>query len=138
MRRYRSDSSEFSEINITPLTDVVLVLLLIFMIASPALVSRGLPVSVPQAASADEAPEPALTLSIDGLHGLYVEERAVPFDSLDALLPGLLAGRTDAPVILRADTAARHGEVVRVLDAVQRAGGRPVLGVDRPDVVPAQ
>ncbi len=84
MRRTRVNDPEFSEINITPLTDVVLVLLLIFMVATPALVSQSLPVAVPEAGTAEEAPPPTATVSIDAERRVYLEEREVLADSLEA------------------------------------------------------
>ena len=144
MRRTSFEDRELSEINITPLTDVVFVLLLVFMVATPALVSRSLPVSVPAAATPDEAPPEAVTVSLDGARRLYIEDAEVPFDSLVVRLGPLLARqsalsgdslladslRAPVPVVVRADTAARHGDVVRVLSAVRQVGGRAVLGVE--------
>ncbi len=127
MRRTSFDDREFSEINITPLTDVVFVLLLVFMVATPALVSRSLPVSVPDAASPDEAPSEAVTVSLDAARRVYLEDAEVPMDSLALRLGPVLARlsgadstvadslRPSQPVVVRADTAARHGDVVRVL-----------------------
>jgi biopolymer transport protein ExbD len=135
MRRTRADDPEFSQINITPLTDVVLVLLLIFMVATPALVSRSLPVTVPDAGTAEEAPPPAVTVSIAADRRVYVEEREVNPDSLQqAILPMVGDSLTSgASVVVRADTAATHGLVVRVLDALRKSGVRPVLGVEAPE-----
>ena len=150
MRRSRTDGPEFNEINITPFTDVVLVLLLIFMVASPALfsASAALPVAVPEVTEADDPPPPALTVTLDARRRVYVESTEVPADSLVAAITRALAERVDTtaardttylpPVVLRADTAARHGQVVRALDAIRAAGGRPVLGVERPDAPPAR
>lgn len=142
MRRTSFDDREFSEINITPLTDVVFVLLLVFMVATPALVSRSLPVAVPDAASPDETPTEAVTISLDAARRVYLEDTEVPMDSLALRLGPVLtrlAGgdstladslRPSLPVVVRADTAARHGDVVRVLSAIRTVGGRPVLGVE--------
>ena len=146
MRRSSFEDRELSEINITPLTDVVFVLLLVFMVATPALVSRSLPVAVPDVASPDEAPPEAITVSLDAMRRVYVEDAEVPMDSLVFRLGPLIASasgadtsdtatdslavRASVPVVVRADTAARYGDVVRVLSAVRASGGRAVLGVE--------
>ena len=115
-----------ADINVTPLVDVMLVLLIIFMVTAPRLVT-GVPVNLPEtrAKGLDQDAKPTV-VSIDRDGAIYVDEDVVS----DADLPDRLAeivsanaGKPDAPqIFLRADTALDYGRVMRVMGELNRAG----------------
>lgn len=130
------DSDLLGEINVTPLVDVMLVLLIIFMITAPML-HQGIEVALPRA-DGQNLPariEDPLVLSInrDGL--VYVRDQPVHPSRLVEVLTPMLRGRQDQLVFLKGDRDVAYGRVVEVLDLL-RQGGITQIGMvtDRPDV----
>ncbi len=118
-----SGGSRFmSEINVTPLVDVMLVLLIIFMVTAPMMM-QGVNVSLPQTTS---KPLPAekehLIITVDGSQQIYINDYKVALDALQAKLKKILEGRADSKVYLRADKGVPYGVVVRVISEVKNAG----------------
>jgi len=111
-----------SGINITPLTDVVLVLLVIFMIATPLLIRSEIKVNLPRTASADAAGERSLVITIDPAGQLYVDAAPVASADLRAAITAALAKSPDAPVIVMGDKDVRYDLVVQVLETARSAG----------------
>src|SRR5271157_1120617 len=102
MRTYRHRRRElFEGINITPFTDVVLVLLIIFMIATPLLIRSEIKVNLPQTSTADAAPQKTLIITIDSAAGISVDGVRTPLASLRPQLTTTLAKRPGAPGISR-------------------------------------
>jgi biopolymer transport protein ExbD len=121
----------FSAINITPFTDVVLVLLVIFMIATPLLVQSGIKVNLPRAATAETEPERTVTITIDSAGNVYLNRDRVEIANLRAALGRLLGGRTDSPVVIMGDRDVRYDLVIRVLEIAKAAGVKRLsLGVE--------
>ncbi len=121
-----SGRQTLTEINVTPLVDVMLVLLIIFMVTAP-LIQQGVEVSLPEArAKAVEAEEQKLVLSIKADKTLYLgtsEEAArVPFEGLEDKLRANARAMKDKELYLHADKALPYGYVVDVMATVQRAG----------------
>ena len=112
-----------AEINVTPLVDVMLVLLIIFMVTAPLLVA-GVPVELPESrakALAEEANQ--VTVSIDGEGDVFIDEDRVPAGSVAQRLEGLGCGGADAPLItLRADRGLDYGRVMTVMGELNRVG----------------
>jgi biopolymer transport protein TolR len=112
-----------SEINVTPLVDVMLVLLIIFMVTTP-MMSQGIPVELPQAGkqsidmNMDEST--IVTIAQDGM--VYIDDRAVPADKLEIQLRRLYGELAVRNIFLRGDRRVPYGEVVRVLDMMKRIG----------------
>jgi biopolymer transport protein ExbD len=119
--RGRRAAGALGEINVTPLVDVVLVLLLVFMVTAP-MMSRGIDVSLPVATVSDQDPEDRLTLSVDAEGRTYIGDRPVNRALIEETLRGMLAGRATKVVYLRADERLRYGSVIEVVDLVKRAG----------------
>ena len=119
--RSRRGSSMLGEINVTPLVDVVLVLLLIFMVTAP-MMSRGIDVSLPVANQPQIPQEDRITVSIRADGHVYVGEEPVNVALLEDRLRGLTSGSPDAVVYLRADESLRYGSVIEVVDVIKRAG----------------
>ena len=110
-----------SEINIIPLVDVVLVLLLIFMLTAP-MMYRGIDVNLPKASAKPTAVEERMVLTVTKDRALYLNEKPVPAASLDAHLASVFRDRKDRTLYLKADSGLPYGAVVETMDRVRRAG----------------
>jgi biopolymer transport protein TolR len=121
-----SGRQSLNEINVTPLVDVMLVLLIIFMVTAP-LIQQGVEVKLPEArAKAIEAPEQKLVLSVKADRSLYLgtsEDAArIPFERLEEKLRANVRAQKDQELFLMADRALPYGFIVEVMATVQRAG----------------
>ena len=111
-----------SEINVTPMVDVMLVLLVIFMVTAP-LIQKGVKVDLPEAKAAPvEANEKKLVLSVDAKSRVFLGDVEVPLDDLEEKLKANAKAQADKEVYLHADTDLPYGIVVEVMAAAQRAG----------------
>ncbi len=119
--RSRRALTALGEINVTPLVDVVLVLLLVFMVTAP-MMSRGIDVSLPVANQPQTDPQERLTISVNSQGQVFVGDRAVNLLLLEDRLRALLEGRGQKVVYLRADEGLRYGKVIEVVDKIKKAG----------------
>ena len=124
------DDREMADINVTPLVDVMLVLLIIFMITAPML-HQGMEVQLPTMQAASEIPmrvdDPlVLTLKKDGL--VYIRNQPVHPSLLVDRLKGLLAGRKDDQVFVKGDRSVSYGEFIEVIGLLN-AGGIQHIGL---------
>ncbi len=118
----RSQNSSISQINVVPLVDVMLVLLVIFMVTAPIL-QQGVSVQLPQAkAGALSGEEEQLVVTIDKKGVVYLNDNAIRIDQLGSKLEAVVRLKPDKQVFLRADRSVPYGEVVRVMAAVKSAG----------------
>jgi biopolymer transport protein TolR len=111
-----------SEINVTPLVDVMLVLLIIFMVAAP-MMTAGVTVDLPQAdAPRLEVDEERLLLSIDAQQQIFLGEDPIPLERLEDVLTHNARLREEHELFVQADETVPYGVVVRVFAIVRRAG----------------
>jgi biopolymer transport protein TolR len=111
-----------SEINVTPMVDVMLVLLVIFMVTAP-LIQKGVKVDLPEARAAPvEASEKKLVLSVDARSRVYLGDVEIPIDDLEEKLRTNAKAQADKEIYLHADKSIPYGVVVEVMAAAQRAG----------------
>jgi biopolymer transport protein TolR len=121
-------SEQISQINVTPLVDVMLVLLVIFMVTAPIL-QQGYPVELPKAegaALAGEDEQLVVSLTRDG--DIYLNDTRLSAGDLTTKLAAIRRLRPDRHVFLRADRSVQYGEVARVMEAI-RASGLTRLGM---------
>lgn len=109
-------------INVTPLVDVMLVLLVIMMVSATYIVSRTLKVDLPKTASSDpgEATTAAVTIAAD--HTIYLNKVRVDDDQLSARLAAIVAADKAMTLVVSADEKADHGAVIHVLDLARGLG----------------
>ena len=110
-----------AEINIIPLVDVVLVLLLIFMLTAP-MMYRGIDVNLPRAAAKPTAVEERMVLTVTKDRQLYLNDKAILPGGLETQLRQAFTSRTDKTLYLKADAGLSYGVVVETMDQVRRAG----------------
>jgi biopolymer transport protein TolR len=110
-----------AEINIIPLVDVTLVLLLIFMLTAP-LMYRGIDVNLPKTSGKPTAVEERMVLTLTKEHTVYLNEKIVPLATLEQHLQNIFKNRQDKTLYLRADQALQYGFVVETMDRVRRSG----------------
>jgi biopolymer transport protein TolR len=115
-----------ADINVTPLVDVMLVLLIIFMVTAPLLVT-GVPVKLPETrAKGLDADQKPTVVSIDRDGGVFIDETEITDADLPARLAEIQAANAGQPeppqIFLRADTALDYGRVMRVMGELNRAG----------------
>jgi biopolymer transport protein TolR len=118
----RSQSTSISQINVVPLVDVMLVLLVIFMVTAPIL-QQGVAVDLPEAkAGALTGEEEQLVVTVDKKGKIYLNDDAIAYDDLEPKLAAIIRLRPEKQVFLRADRQVAYGEVVRVMAAAKTAG----------------
>jgi len=118
----QSDYTPMSEINVTPLVDVMLVLLVIFMVTAPFLL-QAVPVNLPKTAPvAKLIPVKKVELIIDAQGQVYVDQEQVAGDDLEARLKTLIEAEPELSVQLKADYRVAYGRIAEVMAAVSRAG----------------
>jgi biopolymer transport protein ExbD/biopolymer transport protein TolR len=128
-------SAVTSEINVTPMADVMLVLLIIFMITTP-LLQEGVYVNKPSAVNAQEAPdaeaENATMVTITRQQEIYINQDRVLEGQLIENLADRIAAAPDLPLFVKGDVAASYGKVVAVINSARDAGAEKIgLMVER-------
>lgn len=119
-RWFEEDSRILSEINITPLVDVALVLLIIFMITAPMMV-QGADVRLPRTQRMDTLPQTSLIVSLDADGSVRVNGEPVPMEDLEPRVSALVTeGR---PILFHGDDSVDYGAVMQVIATLQRLGG---------------
>jgi len=122
MRSGDNNDSFMSEINVTPLVDVMLVLLIIFMVTAPMMV-QGLDVALPQVtAKALETKEEQLMITVNKDQQVFINDFQVTVDTLQDKLAKILQGRTNPEVYLKADRDVPYGVVAQVMAQIKDAG----------------
>ena len=116
------DDDIISGINVTPLVDVTLVLLVVFMVTAKIIVSQGMPMDLPKAASGEEVQNVfSVELTVDGK--TRVDSLAVAGDdAISELARQARAKNKDIRAVIRADKKVEHGRVIRVLDLLKQSG----------------
>ncbi len=114
-----------AEINITPLTDIFLVLLIIFMITSSAMIESGGKVNLPKAV-ATQSESRVTTVTLTPKKEIFVNQRKVSEESLEKALQEALNNNANKTVILRGDKDVLLGETVKVMSIIKRAGATEI------------
>ena len=117
----RRIGANLAEINIVPLVDVVLGLLLIFMLTAP-MMYRGIDVNLPKAAAKPTAVEERMVLTVTKDQALFLNDKRVAPAALEAALRQAFASRTEKTLYLKADAGLQYGAVIETMDRVRRAG----------------
>jgi biopolymer transport protein TolR len=127
------DLGDMAEINVTPLVDVMLVLLIIFMVTAP-MMTQGLDVSLPEAEgkSFELASNNPAKVTITAAGAVYVDGTAVGADNLELTLGPVLRAKKVKRALLEADQGVPYGRVVAVLDVMNRAGVQQLGMITKP------
>ena len=118
----KDDDGIISDINVTPLVDITLVLLIIFMVTAKIIVSQSLPMDLPKAAQGQDV-QLVFGLELHANGNTLIDGKIIPND--DAILPMAKEAQAKNPelrAVIRADTSVQHGRVIRALDLLKQAG----------------
>ncbi|MGH7898448.1 MAG: ExbD/TolR family protein [Candidatus Binatia bacterium] len=117
-----NDDDTITGINVTPLVDIALVLLIIFMVTASFIVAPAIKVELPQVSKADEPPPRSLHFLVDPSGAIYLNEKRVEESAVLPLVQKEVAANADVQVVVSADKRVAYGDVVHLLDLV-RSGG---------------
>jgi biopolymer transport protein ExbD len=118
----RDSSDVVSEINITPLVDVMLVLMVVFILTAP-LLNNVVRINLPKTSTTTpNNPSKSLTVSIDGSNKIYIDKREIQPAALEPELKGIVAANPEASVSLQADEGVPYRAVAKVIANIQRSG----------------
>jgi biopolymer transport protein TolR len=111
-----------SEINVTPLVDVMLVLLIIFMVTAPMLM-QGVEVNLPKTTTKNiKTKEEPLMLTVNKEKEIFIEKHRITLDNLEIKIQKIFENRRDKEILLRADKEVPYGFVIKVIAKVKQAG----------------
>lgn len=116
------DDEGINDINITPLVDIMLVLLIIFMVASTYIVKPSIEVDLPKAATGGDAMDTTLSIVVSADGELFLNGDPTTEEAIAAKCKAVAGADGDAQAIIAADKATPHGRVVRIIDLVRQNG----------------
>ena len=134
--RHKGRRQFLNEINVTPIVDVSLVLLIIFMITAP-LLQQGLPVNLPKAAAPTlkrTKTDVIVTIQRDGNVFIGDDEKTIPLKDLNAELEKIYADRDNRDLFIKADAELRYGTVVKVMAIAKKAGVERIGMLTQPEL----
>lgn len=121
-----------SEINITPFTDVVLVLLIIFMITTPIIIQSGISVNLPKSQYGEESAGDQFEVVIKGERDIYFNNRITNLQSLKEQMRTFAKDRPDLPLVIKADRDIRYYMIINIMDMAKESGvGKISLNVEK-------
>ena len=130
MKRKNRRSRLMAEINITPFTDVVLVLLIIFMIATPFIYQSSLKVQLPKATKSEDTSRDII-ININAQGEVFFEDTKLDLEALKYKLRAMMRSRPDAFVIVNGDKDVKYDSVIQVMDVLTQSGVKnPGLGIE--------
>ncbi|EIU6824555.1 ExbD/TolR family protein [Vibrio parahaemolyticus] len=121
-RRYSSDSSDENAIDMTPMLDIVFIMLIFFIVTTSFVKEAGLEVNRPTASSAQTVKKGNIMVAIGAAGDVWVDKRRIEVDAVRANIERLRAESPDGAVVIQADTEANAGVVVKVMDQIKMAG----------------
>jgi biopolymer transport protein ExbD len=127
-----SEGGIVAEINVTPLTDVFLVLLIIFMVTTSVIQNQGKNIDLPGADVSDATPQ-GVTVTVGADGEMMINDAVVPEERLYEVLEAALTDAREKIVVLRGDRAVLLGQAVNILDIAQQAGARGIALATRPN-----
>lgn len=118
-----SDDDEIiTSINVTPLVDIVLVLLIILMVTASYLVSKSIPMDLPNAQSGEDGTPRELTVSLDQEEHLYLNGEPTTWEALETAARRFAHEQQEPRAVIEADRRVTHGDFIRVVDVLRTAG----------------
>ena len=132
-RRYGSAGGVMSEINVTPMVDVMLVLLIIFMVAAP-LMTVGVPIDLPdsQAKSMNTDTQP-ITVSVNAEGEIFIQETPITIEEMVPKLQAIAKQGYEERIFVRGDKDADYGQVIKVMARISSAGFKNMGLVSLPE-----
>lgn len=122
MNQKNNNKSFMSDINVTPLVDVMLVLLIIFMVTAPMLM-QGVEVNLPKTTTRHiKTQEEPLILTVNKEREIFIENHRIELESLEIKVEKIFQNRRDKEILLRADKEVPYGFVMKVIAKVKQAG----------------
>ena len=122
MNQRGNSKGYMSDINVTPLVDVMLVLLIIFMVTAPMMM-QGVEVNLPKTTSRDiKTKDEPLMLTVNKKKEIFLEKHRIELDSLELKIKKIFENRRNKEVLLRADKEVSYGFVIEVIAGIKRAG----------------
>ena len=122
MNQRGNNKNFMSEINVTPLVDVMLVLLIIFMVTAPMLM-QGVEVNLPKTTTKNiKTREEPLMLTVNKEKEIFIEKHRIKLDNLEIKIQKIFQNRRDKEILLRADKEVPYGFVIKVIAKVKQAG----------------
>lgn len=125
-RRSVTDTEEINEINISPLIDMVFILLIFFIVTTVFVEETGVDINRPEAASASMLEKNGILIAVTGKNQIVYGGREIGLSGVRPLVKRLTSQEPDMPVIIQADTASQTGTTVKVVDEAKLGGAKAV------------
>jgi biopolymer transport protein ExbD len=119
--RKRNSDAYISAVNITPVTDVALVILIVFMVSAPGFISSAMDIKLPSASTSSEKNRSDLRIGIDENGNLFYNQKSITVEELKKELSEI-ENPAAKKAVINADTSAAHGKVVEILDLLRKSG----------------
>lgn len=122
MRRHHSTADEEAGIDLTPMLDIVFIMLIFFIVTSSFIKESGISVERPSAATAAEQPKGNILIAVSADGEIWIDRKQVDIRAVRAAVERMRVDQPDSTVVVQADKDARSGLVIRVMDQAKLAG----------------
>jgi len=122
MRRRKNRAEDDSQIDMTPMLDVVFIMLIFFIVTTSFVRESGVEVNRPSASTATEQSKAGIFVAVKDTGEIYIDRKQVDLQRVRASLERLVASQGEVGLVIQADEQTRHGIVVKVMDAAREAG----------------